>query len=91
MNAVYLYGIGGPSDRFRVIRYTRVEEKDVSIMTFKFEALMMRVKYPNIRQVFAMDDGYHLYRSYMDAVKKNSIEGWMIFRDILGTQGAEIL
>ena len=91
MKTVFLYGIGGAKDQFRVIRWTRVDEPDISITTFKNEAWAMRIRYPNVQRVFAIDDRGGLYQEYRTSIKKNSIESCMIFRDILERQGVEIV
>lgn len=96
MTTVYLYGLGGANQNYRVIRYTPVEIDSLIgssfgvIRTLKYEAEMLRMKYPNIRQVFAIDNGRGLNRDYNDAWKKNSIESWVIFKDILEREGIEI-
>lgn len=91
MKTIFLYGIGGPIDHYRVIRYTKIDEEDWSILTFKYEADIMRARYPGIKRVFAMDVSRALSRSYMECIKKNSIESCMVFRDILERQGVEII
>lgn len=90
MKRIYLYGIGGPNDGYRVIRHVCIDQEDVSIMTFKYEAANMRLRYPGVQRVFAMDDSHGLYRSYMESIRKNSIESRMVFLDLLERQGIEI-
>ena len=90
MKPVFLYGIGGAKDQFRVIRYSRIDENEVSIDMFKYLAMTMKIRYPGIERVFAVDDRPGLYRCYMDTIKKNSIESCVIFRDMLERSGIEI-
>ena len=74
MKTIFLYGIGGPIDHYRVIRYTKIEEEDWSILTFKYEAAIMRASYPGANRVFAIDASQKIKKKYMKCIKKNSIE-----------------
>lgn len=38
MKQLYLYGIGGPEDGFRVIRYCEIDQADLSALTLRYEA-----------------------------------------------------
>ena len=96
MTTVYLYGLGGADQMYRVIRYSAVEIDNLIgtnygvIRTLKYEASMMRMKYPNIERVFAIDNGRGLARDYINAWKKNTIESHAIFKDILEREGLEL-
>lgn len=96
MTTVFLYGLGGADQNYRVVRYTPVEIDNLLgtnfgvIRTLKYEAQMMKMKYPNIERVFAIDNGRGLARDYKEAYKKNSIESHAIFKDILEREGLEL-
>ena len=90
MKTMFLYGIAGAEEQYRVVRYTCIPEEDFSVLTFKYEALKMRMEYPNIERVFMMDNRHGLRRDYVVACKKNSIENWIAFKDMLERQGIEI-
>lgn len=96
MTTVYLYGLGGADQMYRVIRYSAVEIDNLVgtnygvIKTLKYEAAMMRMKYPNIERVFAIDNGRGLSRDYANALKTNTIESHAIFKDILEREGLEL-
>ena len=81
---------------YRVIRYSAVEIDNLVgtnygvIRTLKYEATMMRMKYPNIERVFVIDNGRGLARDYINAWKKNTIESHAIFKDILEREGLEL-
>ena len=96
MTTVYLYGLGGADQMYRVIRYSAVEIDNLVgtnygvIRTLKYEATMMRMKYPNIERVFAIDNGRGLARDYANTWKKNTIESHAIFKDILEREGLEL-
>ena len=96
MTTVYLYGLGGADQMYRVIRYSAVEIDNLVgtnygvIRTLKYEASMMRMKYPNIERVFVIDNGRGLARDYANALKTNTIESHAIFKDILEREGLEL-
>ena len=96
MTTVYLYGLGGADQMYRVIRYSAVEIDNLVgtnygvIRTLKYEATMMSMKYPNIERVFAIDNGRGLARDYANALKTNTIESHAIFKDILEREGLEL-
>ena len=96
MTTVYLYGLGGADQMYRVIRYSAVEIDNLVgtnygvIRTLKYEATMMRMKYPNIERVFAIDNGRGLARDYANALKTITIESHAIFKDILEREGLEL-
>lgn len=96
MTTVYLYGLGGADQMYRVIRYSAVEIDNLVgtnygvIRTLKYEATMMRMKYPNIERVFVIDNGRGLARDYANALKTNTIESHAIFKDILEREGLEL-
>lgn len=90
MNPIYLYGISGPHDSYRVVRYQTIEGEYISIGNMKHVAAMMKIKYPSIVHVYALDQRYGLRADYMEAFKKNSIESWCIFKDIVESDGLQI-
>ena len=96
MTTVYLYGLGGADQMYRVIRYSAVEIDNLVgtnygvIRTLKYEATMLRMKYPNIERVFVIDNGRGLARDYTNALKTNTIESHAIFKDILEREGLEL-
>ena len=96
MTTVYLYGLGGADQMYRVIRYSAVEIDNLVgtnygvIRTLKYEATMMRMKYPSIERVFVIDNGRGLARDYANALKTNTIESHAIFKDILEREGLEL-
>ena len=96
MTTVYLYGLGGADQMYRVIRYSAVEIDNLVgtnygvIRTLKYEATMMRMKYPNIERVFVIDNGRGLARDYANALKTHTIESHAIFKDLLEREGLEL-
>lgn len=91
MKRIYLYGIAGVADHYKVVRYSCVDSEGVTIMSLKYEAAKLRMDYPNIGHVYAVDESSSLYRSYMEAIRKNSMEVCISFRDTLMRQGVEVI
>lgn len=90
MNRIYLYGIAGASDKYAVIRYQAVDVEHRPIDAIKVEAEIMRMDYPSIKTVYAIDARGGLANDYRMAIKRNSVEGFIVFRDILERKGIEI-
>ena len=90
MNTIFVYGLGGADIQYRVIRYTPIPEDSFSIKTLIYEAQMMKIRYPNIERVFAVDNRRNLGRDFMESIKKNTIESCAIFKDILEREGLEL-
>lgn len=91
MRTIYLYGLGGSADNYKVIRYSEVDGEGLDIMSLKYEAARMRMDYPGIQHVYAVDWRPGLYRSYKDTIKKNNMEACIIFRDMLTRNGVEVI
>ena len=90
MNRIYLYGIAGANDKYAVIRYQAVDVEHRPIDAIKMEADIMRMEYPNVKQIFAIDARGGLANDYRRAIKNNTFESYIIFKDILERKGIEI-
>ena len=91
MKEIVLYGFGGPSDRYRVIRYSIVNAECLSIAELMAEAGFMKLTYPSIQQIYAVDNRWEFRKDYMKSAKTNSIEDWVIFRDTIERIGLKII
>ena len=91
MKRIYLYGIAGVADHYKVVRYSCVDSDGMTIMALKYEAARLRMDYPNIGHVYAVDANPSLYRSYMDVIRKDLMEVCISFRDMLMRQGVEVI
>lgn len=87
MKEYMLYGISGAAQAYRVVRYDVISGEEYSVMESKRRAAIMRMRYPSVECVYVCDNSYELYKDYRQAVKRNSVEGWQIFKDILRTTG----
>lgn len=91
MKRIYLYGIAGVADHCKVVRYSCVDSEGMTIMSLKYEAARLRMDYPNIEHVYTVDASSSLYRSYMEVIRKDSMEVCVSFRDMLMRQGVEVI
>ena len=90
---IFLYGIAGANQAYRVAKYWcffDIETEPVTIRDLVYQASMLRIKNPSIEHVYAVDDRRGLHRDYREAMMKNSIESWAIFKDILQKEGLQI-
>ena len=90
MNRIYLYGIAAANDNYAIIRYQAVDVEHRPIDAIKVEAEIMRMDYPSIKTVYAIDARGGLANDYRMAIKRNSVEGFIVFKDILERKGIEI-
>ena len=88
---VFLYGIGDADVMYRVLYYRYLEDREISFRRMDAEAEFMMAVNPSIKEVYAIFDRRGLYWDYMEAVKKNSIESWQVFKSILEYEGRRII
>jgi hypothetical protein len=90
MKQLYLYGIGGAEDGFRVIRYREIDQSDLSALTLRYEATDMLMHYRSIQRFFVIDNRPGLAKLCAQSIKTRDVEKALIFLDILEKQGLEI-
>ena len=90
MQKIFLYGIGGAEDGFRVIRYCEIDQADLSALTLRYEATDMLMHYQSIRRFFVIDNRPGLAKLCAQSNKTRSVEKALIFLDILEKQGLEV-
>lgn len=88
---VFLYGIGDADVMYRVLYYRYLEDQEISFRGMDAEAEFMMAVNPSIKEVYAIFDRRGLYWDYMEAVKKNSIESWQVFKSILEYEGRKLI
>lgn len=88
---VFLYGIGDADVMYRVLYYRYLEDQEISFRGMDAEAEFMMAVNPSIKEVYAIFDRRGLYWDYMEAIKKNSIESWQVFKSILEYEGRRII
>lgn len=89
---IILYGIGGPEVQYCAIRYWVIDSQDLSVKELKRFAMRIRIEYPSIKRVFAVDNRYGLRKDYIESIKDrhNSIESRLAFLDMIEREGIEI-
>ena len=88
---VYLYGLGDADVMYRVLYYRYLEDREISFRGMDAKAEFMMAANPSIKEVYAIFDRRGLYWDYMEALKKNSIGSWQVFKSILEYEGMKII
>ena len=91
MKQIILYGISDASNQYRVVKYHRIDEDDVSVWAMRYWANMLRAENPSIEHVYAVDNRFGLRREYTESYKRNTIESCAIFKDTLEREGLKII
>lgn len=91
MKRVYIYGLAGADAKFSVVKYLRIEVENVTIRRIINDALWLKMKNPTIEHVYAIDDRYGLLFDYREAIQKNSVESFAIFKNILEREGIMVI
>ena len=90
-NYVYLYGIGSAADQYRIVRYEYITAENVSIKNIKMGASWIKLNNGSVEHVYAIDNRPGLGRLVANTIKRNSIEGNVIFKDLLEREGMLII
>lgn len=91
MKSVFLYGISGARDSYRVVIFEEIKPERFSTGYAGYRTRLMRAKNPSVERVFMVSQRYKLKDDFWEAFNKNSVESWVIFKDILETEGIEII
>lgn len=92
MNRIWLYGLANAREAYRPVRYAYVDytEETKIVESIIRAASQMKIKNPSVDRIYIIDDKWYLYGEYQKAIKQNSIEQNVIFKDMLETEGAEL-
>lgn len=91
MTKFVLYGIAGVNNQYRVVKYDFVEGAITSVEHIKAHAGMMRMENPTIEHVYIVNAGPEIANDYRKTVKRNSVEGNVIFKVTLEQYGIMII
>ena len=93
MNRLYLYGIAGADDNYRIITHEHIDYALVPELGWfiRNEATWMRHMYPGIKDVYMIDGSSRLGAIFMNTVRKNTMENNVEFKRILETEGSLIV
>lgn len=87
MNNLILYGIGDAGDNYRVFKYWRFFNDNVTIADIKWQTRVMVDSYPSITRVFLVNNSSELYWDFKRVLKDPSIENNVIFKNTLEYRG----
>ena len=91
MKRIYLYGISGAEEQYRIVRYSYIDEDSISIKNIMYFSGWLQIKNPSIEHVYAIDNRKGLFGDYKEALEQNSIESFAIFKDILEREGIQVI
>ena len=86
---VFIYGIGGADDNYRIVAYQYIktgESYDI-IHDCRAVAEWLRYRNPSIKHTYAIGESADLARMYMKARKTNSVEDNVCFKLMLEETG----
>lgn len=94
MRLVYLYGIAGYEDKYRIVRYARMDfnkypPKEL-VREIKLQIAWLKSHDSAIEEVYMIDDRGGLGNYYWRTVKDDTIEGNLAFRDMLEREGQRL-
>ena len=91
MKRVYIYGIAGADASYNIVKYLRIEEENISIKNINYWAMWLKFKNPTIEHVYAIDDRKGLVWDYREAIKSQSVDGFVVFKNILEREGIMVI
>ena len=91
-NYIFLYGLAGARDSYRVVRYSKISNyRNFPIRIIKEEARKMVEEYPLIIEVYAIDNCYEVYQAFRDTAMKFSIDENIAFRSLLENEAIRVI
>ena len=88
---IVLYGIAGEDKSYQIIRYCRIEVGYFRAWHTRLLIKQMREEYPEIKQVFAIDNRPGLAAFCRRAMKEGNIDDKVLFKYMLEREGFEIV
>lgn len=90
MKQIFLYGIAGVEEQYRVLGYRFLMDENISIENMKRTAATLRIERPSIDKVYAIDNCYGLKHEVMTVLKFPTVENCVLFKMRLEEEGIEI-
>lgn len=87
MKTFFIYGFGGPADRYKCLAYYRINAEQFSIGYAKYLSEKMKDSNPSIMETYLVDNRYGLLQDYREAVTHDSIESNVCFRAMIADEG----
>ena len=92
MKQIFLYGIADLDGRYEIVAYSYMEQQEhFSISNVKQYATWLKLKYPRIAHVYAIDNRKGLAYEYKCTKRKNTFAENLAFRDILEREGLKVI
>ena len=91
MKRIYLYGLAGAEQKYRIVTHSYIDEDNYSIRNIAGHAAWMAHTNSSVEHVYAIDMRPGLAYDYKRAWTRNSIESYAIFKDILEREGIRVI
>lgn len=91
MRKVYLYGIASVEKSYNIVRYQWLEGDSISIRQMIGAAQWMVENNSAIQHVYAVDDRPGLCREYRDAIQHQTIDRFVLFKNMLEREGLMVV
>ena len=93
MNRLYLYGIAGADDNYRVVTHVYIDSdtQSITVRNIVNHAAWIKYKYPGVEHVYVIDGSRNLGVNYMDTVRRNTMEKNVEFKHILEMEGLLVI
>lgn len=93
MNRLYLYGIAGADDKYRVVTHVYIDSiaQPIAVRNIVTNATWIKYKYPGVEHVYVIDGSSRLGAIYMDTMRKSTMEKNVEFKHILETEGLLVI
>lgn len=86
---VFVYGIGGPEDNYKVVCYDSIDLNDMRYKMRNLNSIASRMFNLNddVEEVYLIDQDKNLYYAYRKAYQADTVAEWIAFRDLLQRDG----
>ena len=91
MKEMFLYGLAGAADQYRIVRYEPVDRETFSVSNAAGLACLMKYKNPTIVHVYLLDNRKGLGYEVTRIMKTNTIEDNVAFKDMCERNGLFII
>lgn len=90
---IFIYGIAGAEDQYRIVRYEYFDcdKEPITITKLRRFAGWMKGKYPGICDVYAVDESAQLARDFIHTWRAKRIDANVDFKCMLESIGLKIL
>lgn len=91
MKEMFLYGLAGAADQYRIVRYESVDQDEFSVRNVTGLACLMVQRQPSIEHVYLVDNRGGLGYDVMRTMKRNRIDTNVAFKDMCERNGILII